>query len=136
MNEIMEMAEEAEQGGNHSVMKQMEQHKKLVNDCNDKLDSYQDELLELPRQIERLNQKLMTATMEYCYAIMNENSEEIEEISAWVTGIRIELKKKLIKKQQMEQQNHEIYSYMHDVFGADVIELFDMKYNPEEQHPK
>ena len=92
--------------------------------------------MELPRQIERLNQKLMTATMEYCYAIMNENSEEIEEISAWVTGIRIELKKKLIKKQQMEQQNHEIYSYMHDVFGADVIELFDMKYNPEEQHPK
>lgn len=136
MNEIMEMAEEAEQGSNHSVMKQMEQHKKLVNDCNDKLDSYQDELLELPRQIERLNQKLMTATMEYCYAIMNENSEEIEEIAAWVTGIRIELKKKLIKKQQMEQQNHEIYSYMHDVFGADVIELFDMKYNPEEQHPK
>ena len=24
---------------------------------------------------------------------------------------------------------------MHDVFGAEVLNLFDMKYNPEEQHP-
>ena len=25
---------------------------------------------------------------------------------------------------------------MHDIFGADVIELFDMKYNPEEKYQK
>ena len=25
---------------------------------------------------------------------------------------------------------------MHDIFGADVIELFDMKYNPEEKYKK
>lgn len=135
MSEIVEMVDEAEQSGGNSVAKQLEQHKRLVQDCNEKLDSYQDELLELPRQIEQLNQKLMMATMECCYATMKENTEEIEEISSWVTGVRIELKKKLIKKQQMEQLNHEIYTYMHDVFGADVIDLFDMKYNPEEQHP-
>ena len=46
--------------------------------------------------------------------------------------IRIELKKRLIRKQEMEQRNRNIYSYMHDVFGAEVIELFDMRYNPEE----
>jgi hypothetical protein len=36
----------------------------------------------------------------------------------------------------MEQRNHDIYSYMHDIFGADVINMFDMRYNPEEHHPK
>ena len=25
---------------------------------------------------------------------------------------------------------------MHDIFGAEVINLFDMKYNPLEQHPQ
>ena len=34
----------------------------------------------------------------------------------------------MIRKQEMEQRNHAIYSYMHDVFGAEVIDIFDMQY--------
>ena len=30
----------------------------------------------------------------------------------------------------MEYQNRQIYSYMHDLFGAEVIDLFDMQYDP------
>lgn len=133
MNEIVAMADEAEQGNRDEVTKKIEQHKKLVEECNQRLESYQDELLELPRQIEQLNFQLMEGTMECCYHTMKENSSEIENISSWVTEIRIELKKRLIKKQEMEQQNHRIYSYMHDVFGADVVDVFDMQYNPEKQ---
>ena len=66
---------------------------------------------------------------------MQENTEEIEKIARWVAEIRIELKKQLVRKQEMEQKNHEIYSYMHDVFGAEVVNLFDMRYNPDENHP-
>ena len=62
-----------------------------------------------------------------------EKAEEIQEIANWVSEIRIELKKKLVRKQEMEQRNHAIYSYMHDVFGAEVIDIFDLQYNPEEQ---
>mgnify|MGYP006990361326 CR=1 FL=1 len=38
------------------------------------------------------------------------------------------------QKQEMEQRNHAIYSYMHALFGAEVIDMFDMKYNPEQLH--
>jgi hypothetical protein len=31
----------------------------------------------------------------------------------------------------MEIKNQEIYSYMHDIFGAEVIEIFDLKYKEE-----
>ena len=31
----------------------------------------------------------------------------------------------------MEIYNDELYSYMHSIFGAEVIEMFDMKYNPK-----
>lgn len=135
MSEIVAMANEAEQNDSDEIAKKMEQHKNLVEECNERLAEYQDELLELPREIDRLNYQLMLATMECCYTAMQENTKEIEAIAEWVTGIRIELKKRLVKKQEMEQQNHAIYSYMHDVFGADVVNLFDMKYNPEEKHP-
>lgn len=135
MNEIVSMADEAEQGGKEDLSEKMEQHKKLVEECNERLAEYQDELLELPREIEKLNGQLMLETMECCYRTMQENTEDIEAIAKWVAEIRVELKKRLIKKQEMEQKNHEIYSYMHDVFGAEVVNLFDMKYNPGEQHP-
>ncbi len=136
MNEIVTMADEAEQTGSADLTKKLEQHKKLVEECNERMEEYQEELLDLPRDIDQLNHELMLATMDCCYTTMQENTEKINELSEWVKNIRIELKKQLVRKQEMEQRNHAIYSYMHDVFGADVVELFDLKYNPEEQHPK
>ena len=37
-------------------------------------------------------------------------------------------KKNIIKKQNREINNRQIYSYMHDIFGAEVIDIFDMEY--------
>lgn len=132
MNEIVPMVDEMEQGGNRELDKKIQEHKRLIEECNEKLESYEDELLELPREIERTNVRLMKLTMEYCYETMQENMDEIQQISDWVTEIRIELKKQLVRKQEMEKKNQDIYAYMHDIFGADVVDLFDMKYNPEE----
>ena len=133
MGEIVSLVDEAEQEGKEDTPQKIEQNKKLVEDCNQRLEGYQDELLELPREIEQANFKLMLATMGYCYDAMQENGADIQEIAQWVTEVRIELKKRLIRKQEMEQRNNAIYSYMHDVFGAEVIEIFDMKYNPDQR---
>ncbi len=72
----------------------------------------------------------MLSTMKYCYESMQENTQQIVEIAQWVKYIRVELKKNLVRKQEMEYQNRQIYSYMHDLFGAEVIDLFDMQYDP------
>lgn len=135
MGEIMPMVEEMEKGGNKKLEKEIEAHKRLIEECNEKLESYEEELMELPKEINRINVQLMLITMDYCYDAMQENTKQIEEISEWVTKMRIELKKRLIRKQEMEQKNHYIYTYMNDIFGADVVDLFDMKYDPEKQHP-
>lgn len=135
ISEIVPMVDEMEQSGSKKLEKEIEQHKRLVEECNEKLESYQEELMELPGEIDRANKKLMLITMEYCYDIMKDNTEQIKEISDWVTKMRIDLKKNLIRKQEMEQRNHNIYSYMNDIFGADVMDLFDLQYDPGEQHP-
>ncbi len=135
MNEIVPMVDEAEQIGDTKIEKKIEEHKRLIEECNQKLEKYQDELMDLPREIDKVNLQLMLLTMDCCYRTMQQNTTEIQVIENWVTEIRVELKKRLIDKQEMEQKNHQIYSYMHDVFGAEVLNLFDMKYNPEKQHP-
>lgn len=134
MDEIVILADEM---GDHPTKKQekdMADHKRLINECNEKMEEYEEEMVELPRQINQLNNKLMLITMEVCYKKLQQNTEELETIEEWIGNIRRELKKKVIRKQEKEAMNHQLYSYMHDIFGADVIELFDMKYNPEEKY--
>jgi len=136
MNEIVPLVDSLESNTSAKTEKQISDNKRLIEECNDKLDDYKLELLELPGRIEALNFQLMLATMNYCYRTMQENTDHAVKIAEWVADIRVELKKNLIKKQEMEQQNHDIYMYMHDIFGANVIDLFDLKYNPEEHYPK
>ena len=136
MSEIVPMVNEAEETGDKKIEKKIDQHKRLIEECNEKLDAYQDELKELPIEINRVNRQLMLLTMECCYRTMHQNNSEIQAIEDWVIEVRIELKKRLVEKQEMEQKNQQIYSYMHDVFGAEVLNLFDMTYNPEKKRSK
>ena len=121
---------------NDADERKMEESKRLIEECNEKLEEYEDEGLSLPREIDQVNYQLMLATMEVCYDRLQENTKEIDEISEWVGKTRIELKKKLLKKQEAETANNNLYSYMHDIFGAEVIEIFDMKYQPEMKKPE
>ena len=132
MDEIVLLANEMESGATLRMEKEMETHKRLVNECNEKLEECEEEMLELPGQIVQLNNRLMLATMETCYKRLQENTKELDEIEEWIRNIRRELKKKVVRKQEKEMMNHQLYSYMHDIFGAEVIEIFDMKYDPQE----
>ena len=133
MNEIIELAEKADGQPDARLEKAMSEKRRLINECNEKLDAYREELKELPIEIDRINYNLMLSTMDICYQRITQNTKEIDEITQWIDNIRVEMKKNLIHKAETEKANYDLYSYMHDIFGADVIELFDMKYNPEER---
>lgn len=67
MNEIMDNAVEASVENNHKAQRKNDENKRLINDCNEMLDNYKDELIEVPKEIEKVNYKLMLLTMESCY---------------------------------------------------------------------
>ncbi len=108
--------------------KKIEDNKRLISEANVKMEECEDRLLELPRELDEANKRLMIFSMDYCYHKLRENSKEIEEISQWISEVRVELKKKILVKQNDEHKNEEIYSYMHDILGASVIDVFDLKY--------
>lgn len=120
-------------GEERQETKRLQEDKRLISDINDRMESYEEELMKLPRLMQEVNQTLMLQTMEYCYGKMRDNEVEKEEIAQWITQIRIELKKKVIRKQTVEYHNKEIYSYMHDIFGALIIDIFDLKYGKEQE---
>ena len=130
MDEIVVHMDGIESTTNESTGKKLDDNKRLINEVNEKLEVNEDALMELPREIDRVNRDLMIQTMELCYEKLQANTSEIEEIAAWIREVRVSLKKNIRKKQNKEVNNAELYSYMHDIFGHDVMELFDMKYEP------
>lgn len=122
MDEIVQLMERDDS----SADKKIGENKRLIEECNQKLEDYQDKLLDIPREIDNANYDLMIRTMEMCYEVLQTNSKEIDEIGEWITNIRVELKKNIVRKQEKEIKNHELYSFMHDIFGADVVEIFDV----------
>lgn len=128
MNEIVSIMELPD---SKDKERKMSENKRLIEEANVKLEDYRDELLELPRLIDTTNFELMIASMRVCYEKIQQNTREIEEINEWVQNFRNQLKRKVLQKQQREIMNDELYSYMHAIFGPDVIEMFDMKYNPQ-----
>ena len=106
--------------------KKLEEDKRLIDEINEKLAADDDELLDLPRDIDRTIKELMLLTVEYCYEKLRINLAEAREITDWITQVRIDLKKNIIKKQNREINTRQIYAYMHDIFGADMMDVFDL----------
>lgn len=128
MKDIVEHADEFSSGNDIKAQKKAEENSRLIKECNEKLEDYNDEYLELPQKIDQLNKELMFRTMEICYDQIQKNEEEIAEAAKWIAETRAELTERMIRKQEQEEMNQGLYSYMHDIFGAEVIEIFDMKF--------
>ena len=122
MDEIVQLMEH----NDSASLKKVEENKRLIEECNEKLEDYQDKLLDIPREINQANYALMIRTMEMCYEVLKVNEKDIDELGEWITQTRIELKKNIIRKQEKEFKNYELYSFMHDIFGADVVGIFDV----------
>lgn len=132
LNDIIQLRSQPVNSKNEALI---QKHSQLVAEANAKIEEMEDSQLGLPRSIYRQNLKLMLQTMEYCYGYMRDNTEQIGVINNWIKDVRIELKKQLVRKQESELDNYTIYQYMHQIFGPEVIDLFDMKYDPEKWHP-
>ena len=137
LSEIVPLRDKANKSGgnNAAIEKEISERTRLINECNEKLDSHNDELLDLSRQIYDVDYKLMIETMKACYDTLHNNTEYIKGLDEWITKVRVELKKNVIHLQEAEMENYNLYSYMHQIFGPEVIDLFDMKYDPNRRHP-
>lgn len=109
--------------------KKQEENKRLIDEANQKIAECEDELADIPFQIRKANEELMLHSMDYFYEKLRVNRAESAEIEEWINQVRVDLKKNIIRKQNRDINNREIYEYLHDIFGAAVIDIFDIKYD-------
>lgn len=115
--------------------KKQEENKRMVDEINEKIDQCEEELVDIPYQIRETNDELMLLSMDYFYEKIRVNQQEAVEIDEWINQIRVDLKKNIIRKQNREINNREMYAYLHDIFGPEVIDIFDIKYEEKTEEP-
>lgn len=113
--------------------RKLDENKRLIDETNQKIDEAEDELLEIPTLIRQTNEQLMILSMEYFYTKIRVNQEESKEIEEWIRQVRIDLKKNIIRKQNRDINNREIYAYLHDILGPSVLDLFDIQYEEKNE---
>lgn len=128
MDEIVQNMDDEYDDSAEREKKRLES-KKLIDEVNEKINEEEDLLLELPKEIKEVNESLMILSMDYFYSKLRVNQTEAKEIEEWIAQVRIDLKKNIIRKQNRTINNKEIYSYLHDIFGAEVLDLFDIQYD-------
>ena len=105
--------------------KRQNANQKMITDLNTKLADAEDRLMELPYEIMKVNQELMLESMILCYQRLNAQTAASREIEEWINQITLELEEKRKQKEEIDRQANQIYSFMHDMLGGKVIEVFD-----------
>ena len=136
-NKLMDNIVQNMDGSNKEItdeqrQKNQDDDKRLIDETNQKMEENEDELLEIPRRIRDVNRKLMLQSMGYFYEKIRVNKKESDDIDAWINQVRVDLKKNIIRKQNRDINNREIYAYLHDIFGPSTLDLFDIHYEDED----
>lgn len=125
MKEIVNNMQESDEKNEKLRQKKLAASQKLIGDINDKVYNLENEKYQLPYKLMEANRELLIESIELCYQRLQTNQEHIEALSEWIEKTRIELKEKVVIKQEKEEMNNNIYAYMHDILGPEFMEVFD-----------
>lgn len=108
--------------------KKQDKNQKLMLELKDKIAEAEAEKRQFPAEISRANRQLLLACMRACYQELMENTEIIEAEEEIILEMREEIKDHILIKQDREMRNTEVYKYMHNLLGAEVVEIFDKEH--------
>lgn len=125
---VLETAEDTSIPENKRLKKQAASQR-LIVEARQKQDNLELELDELPDKIKEANSALIFESVRVCYQRINQNKQDIDMLEQWIEQMREKFKERVVLKQDKEIMNEEIYTYLHGMLGAGVMEAFDEKSN-------
>lgn len=126
-NIVDNMSEVDDKDANDLREKKQDVNQRLIRDINGKLDDSKERLMELPYEIMKNNRELLLESMIYGYTIINDNEDKAEELESDIERLSLELEEKTKQKELIDKQTNALYSYLHDMIGADILEKLDSK---------
>lgn len=128
MAEIVSGMGDAYDGQDKKALKTLERNKKYIEQINNKLEHHEKRLGKVPDLIQETNKELVNATMKQFYQTMLSRKQTAERLEEEVKRLQIEIKEAIENRDQAKAYHQELYGYIHDVVGPNIIEQYDRYY--------
>lgn len=88
MNNIMELMEDVYSNENSEAQKNMSKSQKYIEEINNKIDSIEDRLIMLPKEIRNVNTELLQESINMCYSEMKEDKDKVKQLDREISELR------------------------------------------------
>ncbi|HOV27232.1 MAG TPA: hypothetical protein PK566_12875 [Pseudobacteroides sp.] len=125
MDKIIKLTTEVFDNNNEEAKKEMVSCEKEIIKINERLPKIEEELEKIPNLIKEANLELLEATVNAVYYKIVYNQRRIKELEAIIEETKNRLKELIDKKEALAEDDTDIYSYFHDLLGAEELERLD-----------
>ncbi len=102
-----------------------DKQQQLLIEIKERIERESDELMEIPYQIQAVNEELLIVGAGYCFERLQNGDEMIRLLTEEINEMREELKEKVGYKADLEESMDSAYSLMHGLLGHDVMNIYD-----------
>lgn len=128
MNRIVELTSKVYEENDEEAKKEMEHCEREINRINQRCKEIEEELENIPDLIKETNLKLLEYTVNMVYFKIRASRKRVEELEVLIEKTREQLKRYIEEKESLSQDDTDIYSYFHDLLGAEELERLDREY--------
>ncbi len=128
MDRILELTTEVFDHGNESAKSEMQECEKEIKRINERLAKIEEELDDMPGKLKEANLRLLENTVNLVYFKIRTNQKRVEELERIIEQERQSLKEHIDEKESLSQDDTDIYSYFHDLLGAEELEKLDKEF--------
>lgn len=132
MEEIVQGMDAAFNKENAQSAAKLKSNQRHIKEINKKFELYEKRKSELPDKIEAVNQELLKESMYLCYDRLVKNKDSKKSLESEIIQLHEKTKNLVGKKEDMDEEIGQLYQFMHDIAGINVIEQFDQMYFGED----
>lgn len=128
MDKIINLTPEVFDKNNEGAKHEMQNSDKEIKAINERLKKIETELEEIPDRIKEINLELLEHTVNVVYFKIRSGQKRVVELDALIEETRTRLKDYIDEKEILSQGGDDIYTYFHDLLGAEELEKLDREY--------
>lgn len=128
MDKIISLTSEVFDKNDETAKNEMQLAEKEIKRLNDRAKIIEDRLNEIPDEIKQVNLRLLEETINVVYFKIRSAGKRVKELEGLIDECKAKLKQYIDEKESLAQDDAEIYSYFHDLLGAEELERLDKEY--------
>lgn len=125
MDNIIRLTTDVYEKNDENAKKEMQFSEGEIKRINDRTRRIGSELDEMPERIKQANLELLGHTVNVVYLKIRLATRRVGELEKLIEETRARLKGYIDEKESLSQDDTDIYSYFHDLLGAEELERLD-----------